>query len=336
MKLPNLLLVSILLITSYCTSAQSKKFTYGVCGHPLTQEAYANNLGLQLQLIKNLKCSFYRVDLPVDAVGSVVNADKFATLLQQSRRNGIQILPVLVFSNEARTYSSPDEAYKKGLLYGTNFAKRYKTYFTYYEIGNEEDNNLILPQVHGTTVAQFDTVKAKTLMSYFRGVCAGIKKEDVSAKLIINHGWVHWGFLDLLVQYNVNYDIIGSHWYSDMGNLDSAPNNFGNILSKLNKKYKKPIWITEFNIRNGAPMTLTKTNDAWLARNLRTIRRSQLVRAVFIYELLDEPAFGNKQSAYQNLGEATYGLSAWRTTGYTQVQPKQLFDRYKTFISKNP
>ncbi|WP_157634629.1 glycosyl hydrolase [Spirosoma panaciterrae] len=310
-------------------------FKYGVCGHPLTQEAYSNNIDLQLKILKSINSKFYRIDLPVDPAGHVVNAERLNEIIQKSTKASIKLVPVLVFNKTVYETNSSDAAYKNGLEYGKNFSRTYKRYFDYYEVGNEEDNNLILPQRHGTNVADFDTTKAVYVMAYFKGVCDGIKQEDKSARLIINHTWIHWGFLELLKQYKVNYDIVGCHWYSDMADLQNAGGSFGNVTNHLYQRFAKRIWITEFNIRNGSTYSLKSTDNAWFLRNLRFIRRNKYVDALFIYELFDEPAFANKQSTHYNPGEAVYGLGAWKNK-YSLVNQKPILGVYKKFIQQNP
>ncbi|GAB4026609.1 hypothetical protein GCM10028809_10320 [Spirosoma gilvum] len=317
--------------------AQSRNgsFKYGVSGHPLTQESYSENIDLQINIIKELNSKFYRFDVPTDSNGSVHNKELYNLIIKKLKKNNIKLLPVLVFNASVYNQKSSQKAYQNGYNYGRNFAKNYKNTFDYYEVGNEEDNNLILPGRHGTNIADFDTVKASTIMSYFKGVCNGIRKEDLYAKIIINHAWVHWGFLELLNKTEVKYDIIGCHWYSEMLDLQDANGDFGNVINDIYKRFYKPIWITEINIRNGSSFNLAKKDKDWFLRNLKFIRYNKKIGAVFFYELLDEPAFANKQSPYYNLGEVSYGLGAWRNK-YSHVTNKPIFNAYKLFIKQNP
>lgn len=216
-----------------------RKFIYGVCGHPFTQEAYAGNIDLQIYLIKNVNSKFYRVDIPIDSNGNVSNKQLFLKTIQKLKENGIKILPVLVFDKSVYRVNN-NEQYKKGIVFGKNFAAQYKKYFDYYEVGNEVDNEIILgPHVNGTEISHYNVEKTQVVMPYFRGVCEAIHKEDISSKIIINNGWIHYGFFQLLNSYKVPYDIIGCHWYSDMGNIKDVNNNYVDFASVLYKKFKK-------------------------------------------------------------------------------------------------
>lgn len=336
MKIPRLINYTFFFFIYTISLGQSTKktFKYGVCGHPLTQEAYSKNIDLQIKLIKDINSRFYRFDIPIDSTGNPVSISQLNQLIQKLQSNKIKMLPILVFTSGVYKLKSSEEAYRKGSNYGKNFARLFKKHFDYYEVGNEEDNNIIIPQRAGNTITDFDTTKAKLMIPYFKGVCEAIKKEDPSAKLVINHGWVHWGFIELLAKYGVKYDILGVHWYSDMGDIYKS-SAFGNVINELHKRFNKPIWLTEFNIKDGSSLILKKPDDDWFQRNLSYVRRTKYVDAVFIYELLDEPAFLNKQSLYHNQLEASFGLFGWEGK-YTQVKKKPLFSRYQSFIRRNP
>ena len=316
--------------------SSAKPFKYGVTGHPLTQEAYAGNIDLQIRLLKSLNLKMYRVDLPVDSSGHVMKAKEFATLLTKLRAGGITLLPVLVFNKSLYNAPSPEAAYRSGLNYGKTFARTYKRYFTYYEVGNEEAGGIIRgPQVDGHDLVDYDGPKSKLLMAYFKGVCNGLKAEDPSARLIINEAWVHYGFFQLLRTNGVSYDIIGYHGYSEMGDLMNARRGFRNVIDTLYRQFNKRIWITEMNVRNGTSMRRSPSPEQWFTRNLTTLRRNRHVEAIFVYELLDQPAFDNPASPHNNPTEAYYGLNAWQQK-YRQTTPKPLFDVYKSFIRQHP
>lgn len=334
------LTVVIVCLFTVCSQAQRRsQFIYGINGHPLTQEAYKGTISTQIQLVKKLNCRFYRVDVPVNASGTVINASAFLSFLTQMKAHGIRVLPVLVFGVQAYADRSPEKAYAEGLLYGRTFARQYKTFFDYYEVGNEEDNQSIAGQVHGNLPVYFDTPKAKVIAPYLKGVCEAIRKEDRSAKIIINFTWVHYGFLHKLVQAKVPFDRVGIHWYSDMGDLQKAGAGFGNVIDTVYRLFRKPIWVTEINVRDGVPLKADAAKENWLKRNLNFLRKSSVVEAVFIYELLDQPVFAiqNNGGVY-NPAEATYGLNAWLTTNrvYKSVKEKPLFNQYKSFIKKYP
>ncbi len=332
-----LALIGCIWATSLVAQPGRARFVYGVNGHPLTQEAYSNNLDLQIQLLKRLNARFYRVDVPVDPSGKVIRDSAFVAMLRKMQANGIRVLPVLVFSAAAYADRPASNAYADGLAYGRAFARRYKRFFSVYEVGNEEDNQTILgAQVHGNLPEHFDTPHARVIVPYVKGVCKAIRQEDRSAKLIIDMTWVHYGFLQRLAKAGVSFDYTGCHWYADMGDLQHANAGFGNVADTLFKLFRKPVWVTEINVRGGVPSTADATKEGWLARNLTFLRNNPHVGAVFVYELLDQPAFAeNRPGGVSSPGEAAYGLGAWRTK-YKGIREKPLFNQYQAFIRRHP
>ena len=314
-----------------------RRFQYGINGHPLTQESYKDNLNLQIRMLKRLGVRFYRIDVPISASGVVIEHDKFLNVIQSMRKNGITVLPVLVFDQQNYMSRSPEQAFTDGLTYGRAFSQRYKAYFNYYEVGNEEDNQAILgPHVHGNEIAHYDTPKGKNVVPYIKGICQGIKQQDKTAKTIVNINWVHYGFLQLLENADVKFDRVGYHWYSDMGNMQTSGAGFGNVIDTVYKRFKKPIWLTEINVRGGVPMVADVTKENWLRANLSFLRKNKHVEAVFIYELLDQPAFAEARArASYNVSESAYGLGGWQRK-YSEAKEKPLFRLYKSFIQQNP
>lgn len=314
-----------------------RRIYYGINGHPFTQESYKNNTELQIQLLKKMNVKFYRVDVSFSQLESLAEVKNFLKVVQLIRKKNISVLPVLNLNEESYTKVSAEEAFAKGLKLGYTFSQRCKGYFTHYEIGNEEDNKAIIGNyVHGDKTAHFDTEKSKTLVQYIKGICQGIRSSDKNIKLIVNIGWVHYGFLQILVNNGVKFDRVGYHWYSDMGNIEEAGAGFGNVIDTLYKRFKKSIWVTEINVRGGVPLAVDPVKEKWFRDNLYFLRRNKHVESVFIYELLDEPAFGEaRKNGSYNVSESSYGLLAWQKR-YSQVKEKPFFHIYKKFIQRYP
>ena len=135
-----------------------------------------------------------------------------------------------------------------------------------------------------------------------RGLAEGIHEGDPEANRIIDcAGWLHFGFMDRLVDDAVPFEIVSWHWYSEMGDITTPKESFsGNwdVLDKL-KSWGKEVWLTEGNRRNG-DMDAQGQARAASSRPITQAREGGIVDAYFVYELLDEPYFQG--------GEAHYGL----------------------------
>lgn len=302
--------------------AQTKKMIWGVCGHPLAQEAYMGNWDLQSNTISNLGVRYYRIDLITDKNGIVKN-DQFLLLVKHFKKSRIELLPILML-NYSDSMANTVTAYQAGYLQGSGFSRQYGMNFNYYEIGNEQDNSLILSaNLDGNSVTNYNLKKGALVAAYMNGMIKGIKKYHPMAQTIINSAFVHFGFFDLLKKNKVKFDILGVHWYSDMGNLFNKP-GYGDLLDTLYKNNRKNIWITEFNWREGTKDAQNKSKaNKWVESNMKYIASNPHVKGFFIYELFDEPAFEKNTP-----GEAFYGLVRW-INKYNSTTNKEIYYAYK-------
>lgn len=293
----------------------AEDFAWGVNGHPLTQEAYKGNIDLQLSLIQKVGMTWYRVDVPVDTSGVVRQPALMDELLQKAKVKGISILPMVYLTGWDKSTDETD-AFRRGRKIGFGFATTYASAFQYYEMGNEEECKL-LKGGNGDKASDYNLPKFSLLAAFLRGMNEGIKSADPEARTIINNsGWLHYGYFQLLKDYKVNYDILGLHWYSDMGDLNNAKGN-GDVLAIM-ASFGKPVWITEINRRNGSWNNGSNSGESdqvnWINRYICQLNQRQYVGAFFVYELFDEPVFASTDPA-----ESAYGIVSWDTpySGYT-------------------
>ncbi|MEO8091003.1 MAG: hypothetical protein ABI703_11960 [Gemmatimonadales bacterium] len=306
-------------------------FVWGVQGHPGKQAAYADSgegLARQLDYLDSLGATHYRVDVGPDSAGRVHPG--FGGIVAAAAVRGIEILPVLVTQPD---WAAPDSVnYRRGYTIGFNFGSRYQGRFTHVEAGNELDNQVLKFTVdstahparrnyqEGSSLDQYvDTLLSKTTW-FLRGMTEGIHLGSPGTKVIIDAGWRHYAYFEALHRGGVPFDVYGYHWYSEMGSFAAE------VLPHLPDPGKE-VWVTEANRRN----TEDSLNDpagqaewiAWFARELLAIPR---VRALFIYELYDELAFGPRDEAY-------YGIVKCSDPGCTGPrEPKPGFHAYRAAI----
>src|SRR5690606_18795000 len=204
----------------------SEGFIWGINGHPIEDRDYVPSpLSTQLSLLKEHQMTYYRIDVNTTVNGKLKSIDnresRFQELLEEAEKLNIKILPVLKFYRDhfENKIFNEKEAYETGKHQALIFANTYKDYFDYYAIGNELDIRTQLPDTEGMLKIDFEYENVKFISSYFKGMIDGIREVDPTAKTIINTaGDGRWGYLELLEEFNVNYDILGYHWYSDGGN----------------------------------------------------------------------------------------------------------------------
>ncbi len=285
----------------------STGFVWGVQGHPGKQAAYAasgEGLSRQFDYLDGLQASYYRIDLYPDTAGNVDPA--FGGILDGANARGIRILPLLVAAPEPNASDSAN--YHRGYAMAFNFAARYRGRFSHVEAGNELDNRALKFTVDstasphrvlhpdGSSIAHYvDSLLPKTT-AFLRGMTEGIHEGAPGTGVIINVGFRHYAFLEALHRDSVPFDVYGYHWYSDMGDFAS------DVLPHLPDQ-GKDIWITEANWKNTSESRYDPVEQGrWIAQFAREVSAIPRVKALFIYELLEERAFGLREP------EAWYGI----------------------------
>ncbi|TWR28868.1 hypothetical protein FPZ43_11395 [Mucilaginibacter pallidiroseus] len=282
----------------------------GIVGHPFGSEPYKNiSAATQIKLVKGMGMNWYRIGTLVTSTGEVTVPKLFNPLLEEAAAGNVNILP-MVYLRTMDFNDTQQESYAKGKTLGANFAAKYGKYFTYYNLGNDLELDLLLPKTTGQSQAHYDRAKFNVTAAYLKGMDDGIKSKDPGAKTMIGAGWLHYGFLRMLEWYGVNYDVVAYQWYSDMENAaPKAPNNIPDITLKLSSLFpNKPIWFTEFNYRYKASYTLEQNEAAqkeFIANFLVKCRNNPQVKVAIAYELLDEPV--------KSFQESNYGLLKWVT-----------------------
>lgn len=262
-----------------------------------------------------MNMNWYRIDVLTQSDGTVTVPNTLNPLLDAAAAGNVKLLPML----NPRTMNLSDseaESYKKGKTLGANFAAKYAKYFSYYDLGNDLDLKVLLPNKTGQSQEHYDRKKFNTMAAYLKGMDEGIKSKDASAKTMISAGWLHYGFLRMCDWYGVKFDVVAYHWYSDMeAAAPKSPNNIPDITKKLSSLFPdKPIWFTEFNYRFKSSSTTNEQDQQTFIKNFVTkCKNNPQVKVALIYELFDEP--------YKSGNEATYGIVKWLTK-YTSWKNK--------------
>src|SRR5690606_9189317 len=202
----------------------------------------------------------YRIDINTDVYGNIkpTRIDRFENLLQLSSDNGVKILPTLRVYEHLQNVKfniSTQESFDLGFSQASGFIEKYGHHFDYYELGNEMDIKTIREKkLRGYNIIDYKLNELELISNYLKGMVSAIRKLDSSSKIMLNiSGWLRWGFLDYMVQKNVEFDILSYHWYSENGlDIFNINNPEYDIYSILVDKFQKPIWITEINKYNGS------------------------------------------------------------------------------------
>ena len=280
-------------------------FIWGVNGHPLTQAAYrdgGSSIEMQIDILNEHLFSYYRMDISTDSLGQIkfpYQRDKFSELVNKLPNN-IKILPVLTFSAFDFQFSE-EVLYQRAKIQAEGFMGYYQQYFNYIEIGNEEDNKAINGSNYtGDSINHYDLNKLTKIAAYLKGMSDGIKGINNLKQIIINNGGPgHSGYHAFLDNYlysgsAIEYDIVGLHWYDYNQNIVSLAEN-----------YSKPrLWITESNKHSGSFNNSESLQADIVNDMINQLHNQSKIQAYFLYELYNEPAFGD-------VSEAHYGIVKW-------------------------
>lgn len=309
----------------------------GFNGHPFTQGAY-KDVDKQLKLLDGLDEIYYRIDIPVNSKGKPHHSKQFILFFNKLEKyKNIKILPM--FSPKIDlNINNLEKQYNQGCYIGNLFFDNYGLYIQnlgdYIEIGNEIDvMTAINKKVNGQNIKHFNNKKLNKYLEFYRGFLDAARINGIDKKVIFNFSYTHWGILETVEKSNFEYDIIGLHWYSNMGDLYNFKNKDISILNLIAEKFQKKILIEEFNIYKGT-YELGKRGDykQWLKQNGQEIIDNDNVVGVIFYELYDEPDFAkNINSINYNPAESAYGIFKYIPESDTYKLKKEYIDFLKLF-----
>ncbi|SAK82171.1 hypothetical protein AWB80_05315 [Caballeronia pedi] len=304
-------------------AATTGSIFYGMNGHITNGGAYDNTpYATQLSQLQDLGVKIFRND-----VYSLASAKVLATVAKQFAAGGVQVYPVMLLG---LGFDTEEAAYNAGYTMGQQTAQTYK--YAYYEVANELDSAALAGNYDGNVWYQYSNQPFMIARGVIRGMIAGVKSVDSSAKIIVDGTWKHIAFFQMLLDGSqpdgthghptVSWDITAWHWYSDQGDITNACGGTGchDILGIISS-FGRPVWINEYGVRPEYG-----TNDAiasYLTGNLMMLQyytqaSKYNVQSVQGFELYDSQ-------------EGNYGMV--QSDGKTK---KAAYTAVKNFIANHP
>ncbi|GEM_PF-1799676 len=309
-------------------------FKWGITGHPVTKEDYLKiSIDQQIELIKEHQFDFYGFEVVPNLNGEVTkNNERFLQLLRAAQLNKIEILTCISITPHLEDFKiSKTIAYERGKKQAHGYASKYGNYLDYYLLGNEQEIRTLVNNANGNKSEDYDKDKIQILAAYLKGMSEGIKLADPTAKRIINMaGWLHWEYFRKLEAAGVEYDILGSHWYSDMGSMLKTRTYHINVLDSI-RQFGKPIWITENNKKYGSINNSEIEQKEVVDYYMKEFSNQKSIDVYFIYELLDEPSLASK--SLEGKEEANYGILKYE--GEIQYKPVSDIIKYNIEQAKH-
>jgi hypothetical protein len=304
-------------------------FQWGVNGHAVSQVGYFDvPMTTQLDMVSELGAGWYRMDWGVEAFqGNTARLDKF---LAEASKRRIRLLPVLFASPGSQ---SKDETAEQVRVAAATYAKavvsRYRGKITHWELSNELDAYAMIRKGEkarsgkvwifdgapdGSSPEHYEDSRYQRAKAEIQGLQEGVKAADSNARTIVNTaGWLHYGFVERLVREDrVPFDILAWHWYSEMGDLTKVQGKLN--LIELLQGFGKPLWITEINRQDGSKGGKEHEQSEYVRKVANQLQATPGIEALFFYELLDQPYFGeDNPESYYGLVEVVRGSdNKWR------------------------
>lgn len=237
-----------------------------------------DNLIAQLDWAKELGST----DVRSNVEESLEDTDDFVNLAKDRGLNPMLIVePNLPdFYNQA--------TYDQGYNYAINIAKRYRGKVKYYQLGNEASGVAIKKNYPGNKKSDYDDGKYAILKEWLKGLSEGIDAGDPDAYRMISANWLGVGIFDRLVEDNIQFELIGWNWYSDMGNdlikeVDGADFSIPEYL----KKYPKDFWVVELSRQGGTLDGNEQAQSDFLKEFMTNASSHNNVNGMFVFPLTD-------------------------------------------------
>lgn len=259
-------------------------------------------------------------------------------LYKSLKENNISIVLVI----EPDPKADITNYYQAGFEDGQSIASYYKGKIKYYQMMNEGGAQSInSPTAGGQNASEYVNAKYIPVRDYMRGISEGITQADPGAVKIVSVSWTHSGFLDKIVQDDIQFDWIGVDWYDWMGPIEGKKMDAGGLYIDKLKSFNKPLVFMEVNAvpskaaGGGQTKTVvdaTKQADfitqtaewAWANRN------SAKVKGFFVLELVDNVNNDNPNSEYFGIVAAT----KVKKGEYDLNKPRQSYYVYQQIIKK--
>ena len=292
-------------------SQHKDNFLWGIGGHsPYISSAYKKtNLAQCLDLLTTNNIDTYRVDFQwlVTHTGAIDWS-----------------WPDLVVSEayleNKRIYGTiscnPNDSYQA--IYDKTFTAvtRYKGKIDYYQLCNEVDCKVILgAQYSGLYPSHYNQTEYAKWKIALTAMSEAVHAADPDAQRVINISWMHTGFLEMLDDDGVEWDVCGLDWY--WGATAYLTTTMDALLA-----LGKEIIVAESNKKNGTNNATEQeaANVMIEHANYFYNHNSLLIKGFIVYELLDEILHPNSDEKYYglynsagtgNIGTAKIGANSY-------------------------
>jgi hypothetical protein len=329
--LASVFMFSLALLLSTPSSGSDDDLSWGMNGHPFT--AYPGlSAAQQLRYVEDIGMSSYRVNIRDGA-----SASSLRTLVEEGRRRGIEILPVITPDYLDLAELDPEELYRKSFAIAEGLVSEFKEDIRVWELGNEMENYAIIQPCEmrddgtrypcdwgpagGVAPLDYYGPRWEKVSAVLKGLSEGAASADPTIlRAMGTAGWGHVGAFERMREDGIEWEISVWHMYGE------DPEWAFEIL----QEFDRPIWVTEFNHPYGSrdgDLEQMRGLKRQFAR-LRQLRTQYRVEAAHIYELFDEPYWGESYEAVMGLVRLVEGVDGTWIPG----EPKPAYRAVRRMI----
>ncbi len=304
-------------------------FMWGVTMRPTGLGNYNDSIwSKQLKVASNLGAEWVRFGWSYDASDEFGFHDQIINLIEQW-----ELKPYLVIEPSGK-FENVKDPYSDGYENAKKIASHYKGKIKYYQIMNEAGSNALKgPEYSGEDETDYDATKYERTKEWIRGASEGVKEADPNAYRVITNQWLQTAFLEKLKQDNIEYEIIGWDWFSDMGFMGDKKLSDGTYLIEKLKSFEKPVILAEVNQRPDGDEGQDGQNEeeqAVFIKKMADWSVEQGLKGFIVLELLDIPNSGKGYTDY-------YGIvGVEKSSGGSMVpgEPRQAYSIFQEIIQK--
>lgn len=308
-------------------SSDGMPFMWGITARPSSLGRYVDSVWVtQLTLIKNLDAGWVR--LTYDHTAGFAFHDEVINYIKAQGLN-----PYLVIEPKG-DFNLVKNPYADGYAKGLDISSHYRGQIKFYQIMNEAGSNALKAGASGEKETDFDPKKYERTRDWVKGASEGIKKGDPDAYRVVTNQWLHVAFLDMLARDNVDYDVIGWDWFSDMGYMGDKKLSDGTLLINKLRSFKKPIILAECNQRPDGKNGKKGQDEGKQADYIKKMANwawQNGLKGFFVLELLDSPP-----SESRNYVDY-YGIVSIKQKNngsWVPDEPRKAYETYKSVIDK--
>ncbi len=296
---------------------------WGVCMHDPSRQVYSEkNLEEILHLAKKMGVKYIRSEL---SATNLAWSDKFVSL---ANKYGIKIICVNHASAILPSNYETDEEFQDALdafavtlnMLATRYnGKEGRGKVDYFQIGNETDialyratggrgNGKNPSDYYITPIKEDPTIaNLQDTLPFFKTGAKAVRSAGTDAKVVINFCFLRYGPLRYYQEQGVDFDVVGWDWYHNPNTGTAAVTE--EMAEELHHYFpKKEIIICETNydsnnvvypaLQAGSTTRDNPCNWDGFLENLEVLSKKPYIKAICVYEILDQPNNAGGEKAY--------------------------------------